>query len=479
MILKRYHLDCLSHMSYLVGDEATGRGIVVDPRRDIGDYLTDARTHGLTIEGVINTHFHADFVAGHLELAAETGAWIGMGAAAETDYAIRRLAHREHISLGSVDLEVLSTPGHTWESISVLVRERAHAVPTAVLTGDSLFIGGVGRPDPVGLGDGSTTKLARAMYHSVHEHLLRLPDAVLVMPAHGAGSACGKNLSTELRSTIGEQRCSNSSLQPMTEDAFVTMLTDGQPAAPPYFSVDAAFNRQDHRPLDQSRRIPAMPARQVRAALDNSIQILDARNADDFAAQHLQGTINVGFHGRFAETAGTVINIGKQVALITYPGQGQRAALRLARIGCDNTIGYLAVDRRGAFPQPLRDLVRVTPRVNGAELACLLADNAVTLIDVRNLAERAMGAIACAIPIPLAQLSARIHEVPTDKPIIMHCASGYRSSAAASLLRAHGFEHIRDFAGGYNHWIQQVAAAQSFASPHTEPDSHLRSIGIS
>ncbi|MET0996564.1 MAG: MBL fold metallo-hydrolase, partial [Mycobacterium sp.] len=258
MILQQYYIECLSHASYLIGDETTGRAVVVDPRRDITEYLTDAGRYGLAIEGVINTHFHADFVSGHLELVEATGAWIGFGAAAQTDYPIRRLADGEHISLGEVDLEILSTPGHTWESISVLVREHRGAEPVAVLTGDALFIGDVGRPDLVNLGDGSTTDLARAMYHSVHDKLLVLPDDVTVMPAHGAGSSCGKNLSAELTSTIGEQRATNPSVQPMTEHDFVELITHGQPAAPSYFTVDAAMNKRIHPLLDQTRTIPAL-----------------------------------------------------------------------------------------------------------------------------------------------------------------------------------------------------------------------------
>ena len=225
MILQQYYIECLSHASYLIGDETTGRAVVVDPRRDITEYLADAARYGLAIEGVINTHFHADFVSGHLELVEATGAWIGFGAAAQTDYPIRRLADGEHLSLGEVDLEILSTPGHTWESISVLVREHRGAAPVAVLTGDALFIGDVGRPDLVNLGDGSTTELARAMYHTVHDKLFALPDDVTVMPAHGAGSSCGKNLSAELTSTIGEQRATNPSVQPMTEHDFVELIT--------------------------------------------------------------------------------------------------------------------------------------------------------------------------------------------------------------------------------------------------------------
>ncbi|UUO01958.1 rhodanese-like domain-containing protein [Mycolicibacterium novocastrense] len=457
MILEQYYIECLSHASYLIGDESTGRAIVVDPRRDITEYLADARRHGLTIEGVINTHFHADFVSGHLELVDATGAWIGFEEAAETDYPIRRLADGEHISLGEVDLEILSTPGHTWESISVLVRERADAEPTAVLTGDSLFIGDVGRPDLVNIGDSSTSDLARAMFHTIHDKLMTLPDHVQVMPAHGAGSSCGKNLSTELTSTIGEQRVSNPSVQPMSEDDFVSMLTHGQPAAPAYFAVDAAMNKRVHPLLQQERTVPEMTPSQIRAALADGVRVVDARSVDDFAAGHLRGSVNVGFDGRFAETAGMVAEVGEPIALITYPGEEQQAALRLARIGSDNAIGYLNVGRDGRLPDELRDLVQIAPRTTISELDEMLAAGTVTLIDIRNPREREAGAIPGSIHIPLAQLRNRMSEVPTDKPIVLHCAGGWRSSVAASLLRANGFRHVSDLVGGYNAWIDAHA----------------------
>ena len=436
MILEQYYIECLSHASYLIGDETTGRAIVVDPRRDIDDYLSDAAKYGLTIEGVINTHFHADFVSGHLELVEATGAWIGFGESAQTDYPIRRLAHGEHISLGEVDLEILSTPGHTWESISVVVREHPGAVPKAVLTGDSLFIGDVGRPDLVNIGTSSTSDLARAMYHTIHDKLLKLPDDVTVMPAHGAGSSCGKNLSAELTSTIGEQRRTNPSVQPMSEDEFVELITHGQPAAPAYFSVDAAMNKRVHPLLDQSRKIPALSATQVRQALKDGVRVVDARSVDDFAAGHLRGSVNVGFDGRFAETGGMVADIGDKIALITYPGEEQDAALRLARVGSDNAIGYLTVDHDGVFPTELSDLVRTSPRVTPAEIDGLLAEDAVILIDIRNPGEVELGRIPGAVNIPLAQLRNRLDMLPTDKPIVVHCAGGWRSSVAASLLRA-------------------------------------------
>ncbi len=458
MILEQYYIECLSHASYLIGDESTGRAIVVDPRRDITEYLDDAAKHHLTIEGVINTHFHADFVSGHLELVDATGAWIGFGEAAETDYPIRRLRDGERISLGNVELEILSTPGHTWESISVLVREHADAVPSAVLTGDSLFIGDVGRPDLVNLGDGSTSDLARAMYRTVHEKLLTLPDEVTVMPAHGAGSSCGKNLSTELTSTIGEQRLTNPSVQPMSEDAFVALITEGQPAAPTYFSADAAMNKRIHPLLAQDHTIPELSPAQVKAELTAGTRVLDARSVDDFAAGHLRGSVNVGFDGRFAETGGMVAEVGERIVLITYPGEEQEAAVRLARIGSDNAIGYLAVTD-GMFPAELTELVRTAPRTSVEELDTLLAAGTVTLVDIRNPGERELGTIPGAVPIPLAQLRTRLGQVPTGKPIVVHCAGGWRSSVAASLLRAHGFDNVSDLTGGYNAWAESHVAA--------------------
>ena len=459
MILQQYYIECLSHASYLIGDETTGRAVVVDPRRDITEYLDDAARHGLTIEGVINTHFHADFVSGHLELVEATGAWIGFGAAAQTDYLIRRLSDREHLSLGTVDLEILSTPGHTWESISIVVREHVGADPVAVLTGDALFVGDVGRPDLVNLGDGSATDLARAMYHSIHDKLLALPDDVTVMPAHGAGSSCGKNLSAELTSTIGEQRCTNPSVQPMSEDDFVELITHGQPAAPVYFSMDAAMNKRVHPLLDETRRIPPMSAAQIRAALAAGVRVVDARSVDDFAAGHLRGSVNVGFDGRFAETGGMVAEVGENIALVTYPGDEQTAAMRLARIGSDNVIGYLTVGTEGAFPAELVDLVQPAPRVSVAELDGLMAENAVTVIDIRNPGERESGSIPGAVNIPLAHLRNQLAEVPSDKPIVVHCAGGWRSSVAASLMRADGFASVSDLVGGYNAWARAHAAA--------------------
>jgi len=453
MILEQYYIDCLSHASYLIGDESTGRAVVVDPRRDIAEYLDEAEARGLTIEAVINTHFHADFVSGHLELVEATGAWIGYGVGAETDYPVRLLADGETISLGEVELEIVATPGHTWESISVLVREHPGAVPAAVLTGDSLFIGDVGRPDLVNLGEGSAEDLARAMFRTVHDKLLTLPDEVTVMPAHGHGSSCGKNLSEELTSTIGEQRRTNYAAQPMSEDEFVRLVTDGQPAAPTYFAVNAGMNKAMRAIYASERDLPELTGAQLRAELEAGTRILDTRTIDDFAAGHLPGTVNVGFDGRFAETSGMVAEIGEPVALITYPGEEQMAALRMARIGSDNAIGFVNVRADGVFPDEVADLVTPTPQTTARELTALIDADAVTVVDIRNPGEREDGVIPGALAQPLAQLQVHIGDLPAGRPIVVYCAGGWRSSVAASLLRAEGRADVSDLVGGYQAWM--------------------------
>lgn len=460
MILEQFYLQCLSHASYLIGDEGTGRAIIVDPRRDVDEYLADARRRGLRIEGVINTHFHADFVSGHLELAAATGAWIGFGEAAKTDYPIRRLRHGERISLGAVEIEVLATPGHTWESISLLVRDGAE--PVAVLTGDSLFIGDVGRPDLANLGGTTNTALARAMYGTIHKTLLALPDEVRVMPAHGAGSSCGKNLSAALVSTIGEQRLTNPAVQPMTEDDFVALITSGQPAVPGYFSTDADLNRRVHALFDSARTVPALTDAELRDVLSGAdAVVIDTRAPEEFAVGHLAGSVNVGLGGRFAETCGMVAEIGDPIVAITNPGHEQEALLRLSRIGYDNVVGVYDTrsgESGSAFPASLSEFVEHTDRVTVAELADLLQQNSITLLDVRNLGERESGYIAGSLHIPLAELARRVSEVPDGRPVVVHCQSGWRSSVAASFLRAQGRSAATDLLGGYAAWSEVMAA---------------------
>ncbi|WP_193081425.1 MBL fold metallo-hydrolase [Brevibacterium aurantiacum] len=459
MIVKQYYLGCLSHGSYLIGDETSGQAVVVDPRRDIAEYLADAKANNLTIIGVINTHFHADFVAGHLELADATGAWIGYGRRAETEYEIRTLSHGDKISLGLVELEILETPGHTWESISILVREHSDdATPEAVLTGDALFIGDVGRPDLAAAVGADPDELARALYASIHDVLMTLPDDVRVLPAHGAGSACGKNLSDELESTIGAQRMMNLSVQPMSEDEFVAMVRSGQPAIPGYFATDAVLNRKNRDLLDSSGALNALSVSDLQDAASRGALILDTRSPEDFSQGHLAGSLNVGLDGRFAETAGMVVSAEDEIVIIADPGREQEAAMRLGRIGFDRVTGYLSTPAQ-AFAE-LGGIVQTGPRVD-VETFDQARTGDVTVVDVRNPGEVEDGAVPDSLRIPLAELVRRHEEIPAGRPILVHCAGGWRSSVGASVLRALGHANVKDLDGGYNAWAEANTPANA------------------
>ncbi|MFG2822440.1 rhodanese-like domain-containing protein [Kitasatospora sp. NPDC048365] len=454
MYFAQHYLDCLSQASYLIADETTGRAVVVDPRRDVDEYLADAEARGFTVEGVINTHFHADFLAGHLELAARTGAWIGYGRRAETEYPIRRLADGERISLGEVTLEILDTPGHTPESISILVRERAaDPVPYGVLTGDALFVGDVGRPDLLASVGVTADELGRMLYDSVQRRLMALPDAVRVFPAHGAGSACGKNLSAELSSTIGEQRRTNYACAPMDEDAFVAIVTAGQPAAPGYFGYDADLNRRERSLFDAgAARAGALAADEFLAARDGGAVLVDARDPQAFAAGHLRGALNVPADGRFAEQAGTVLDPAATLLVLAPEGREPETVTRLARIGFDRVAGY-AADAEAVL-RAAGGEVGPAPRVTVAELRSGLdrTEDRPVVVDVRGEGERALGRIEGSLHLPLAELPRRLAEIPADRPVVVHCAGGHRSSIAASLLRHHGRADVADLLGGYGAW---------------------------
>ncbi len=459
MYFAQHYLDCLSQASYLIGDTESGQAVVVDPRRDITDLLDDAAANGLRIVGVINTHFHADFLAGHLEVAKATGAWIGYGRAAETEYEIRHLSGGERISLGDVVLEIMETPGHTPESISVLVYSRADdEVPYGVLTGDALFIGDVGRPDLLASIGVTAEELGSMLYDSIQRKLMGLPDAVRVFPAHGAGSACGKNLSTERQSTIGEQRLFNYACQPMTEERFVALVTAGQPSAPEYFVYDAILNRKHRDLLDADREVPAMEPAAVRDAIAEGALVVDAREVPEFAGGHVAGSINVPADGRFAETAGMVLQPQDQVVLVTPSGGEQETAVRMARIGFDHVLGYLADPEESLVA--LEDMVGPASRLTPHQLDEVCSSDAPpVVIDVRNIGEREAGMIPGSLHIPLAELARRLGEVPTDRPVVTYCAGGWRSSVATSLLRQRGLSDVSDLLGGYAAWDATRAAA--------------------
>ncbi len=449
MIFQQYELGCLSLFSYLIGDETTGRAVVVDPQRDVSQYLADAQRLGLRIERVLETHFHADFLSGHLELAAATGAVISYGDEAHAEFPIDALAHGQRLTLGDVTFEVRHTPGHTPESISIVVWEHANdPQPWGVLTGDTLFIGDVGRPDLLTSVGWSADDLARRLYRSLHDQLLTLPDATRLYPAHGAGSACGKNLSTASQSTIGEQRRTNYALAAMTEDEFVEAVTQGQSVAPLYFAFAANSNRQARELLDDHRETPELDlARTLQHHADGAV-IIDGRPTEVFASGHLRGSINVGLDGRFAEYAGDILRPGQDVILVTEPGRENEARIRLARIGFDRVIGTLHNIERVLFENPA--VSEPAPRVTASEVqAWRRLSPDLQIIDVRNPNERTAGAIDGSINLPLPNLLDRIDELDPARPTLVYCAGGYRSAAAASLLRARGFTTVADIYGGY------------------------------
>ena len=454
MILTQHYLACLSHASYLIGDETTGRAVVVDPRRDIGVYLDEATHRSLQIECVIETHLHADFLSGHLELADRTGAVICYGQGAEVEFPVELLAEGQRLSLGEVTLEILATPGHTPESICVVVYEHPDdPAPYGVLTGDTLFVGDVGRPDLLASAgaDLSAEMLARRLYRSLHDKILMLPDDTRVFPAHGAGSACGKALSSETSSTVGEQRRVNYALQPMSEDTFVAAVTEGQPTRPHYFEFDARRNRQLHPLLEETGEPPLLDLGEVLALRTGGAVLVDAREPADFAAGHLTGAVNVGLQGRFAEWAGDVLSPDRDIVLVGDPTVALEAKVRLARVGYDRVVGQLR-DPAQVFANRA-DLIAASSRLNIEQLAELRGlEPTLQVIDVRSPAETAAGTLPEAREIPLAVLADSVAGLDPAASTLVYCASGYRSQVAASVLAEAGFTDVADLLGGYQAW---------------------------
>jgi glyoxylase-like metal-dependent hydrolase (beta-lactamase superfamily II)/rhodanese-related sulfurtransferase len=455
MIFKQFYLPCLAHASYLIGDEATGTAVVIDPQRDVDQYLAFAADHSLKIRHVFLTHLHADFVAGHLELRDCVGATIYLGAAAKAAYAFVPMKDGSVVEFGTVRLKTLETPGHTPESISVLVFDLSvsDAQPYAVLTGDTLFIGDVGRPDLRAALGWSATELGGMLFDSLHSKLLELPDASLVYPAHGAGSLCGKALSKETVSTLGEQRRTNYALQPMSKAEFIQVVTADQPDAPAYFTYDAVLNSQERPTLDQAlkREMQPLTPESVLELQASGAQILDTRDSVEFAAAHLKGSINIGLGGQYATWAGTVLAREHPIVIIADPGRENEAAVRLGRIGFDHVAGFLNDGMRSLADRP--DLTIKTERLSAPFAAELLASAQPPLvIDVRSQREREQKNIAGSMSVPLNHLAEKTDSLPKDRDILVYCAGGYRSSIGASLLQRAGFEKVSEIAGGIAAW---------------------------
>jgi hydroxyacylglutathione hydrolase len=454
VIFKQFYLPCLAHASYIIADDATGTAAVVDPQRDIEQYTAFASEHRIVIRHVILTHLHADFVAGHLELRDRVGATIYLGGKAKAAYPFTPLHDGDTLEFGGVRLKALETPGHTPESISIFVYDlnTSNSQPHAALTGDTLFIGDVGRPDLRAALGWSASELGGMLFDSLHTKLLVQPDQTLVYPAHGAGSLCGKALSKETVSTMGEQRRSNYALQPMSKEAFIQVVTADQPEAPPYFTYDAVLNSEERPTLEQTlARVSPLTLHELLALQRTGAQILDTRDPAEFGAAHLVGSINIGLAGQYATWAGTLLNREHPIVIIADPGRENESATRLGRIGFDHIAGYLQNGLRSLETRP--DLTAITERVSAPFAAELLdSSEPPVAIDVRTPIEREQKFINGSLSIPLGHLNEGASELPKNRPLLVYCAGGYRSSIAASFLQRFGFDSISELAGGIAAW---------------------------
>jgi hydroxyacylglutathione hydrolase len=454
MYFKQFYLACLAHASYLIGSE--GEAVVVDPQRDVDQYITEAAAQGLQIKYVIETHLHADFVSGHRELAARANAEIVFGAKAGATFPHRAVRDGDEIKIGKVVLRIMETPGHTPESISVLVTDhKVSDKPQKVLTGDTLFVGDVGRPDLAG-GQGFTPPMMAAMmYDTLHGKLLKLSDNVEVYPAHGAGSMCGRNMSQETSSTIGQQRKYNYALQPMSKDDFIRMMTSDLPDAPAYFPKDAEINRTGATALANVSRPPALDPQEVKTLATQGYVILDVRSAAEFGAGHLPRSINIGLAGQFAIWAGTLISMGSPIVVVAEPEEKvDEAVVRLARVGIETVKAYLA-GGVSAWRDAAMELAAV-PQITVQDLNNLFEEETnLQVIDVRRPREYESGHVPRALHAPLSHLKQTAATLPVqpDKPTAVICAGGYRSSAATSILEQHGFSNLLNVTGGTSAWI--------------------------
>jgi len=448
MYFEQFYLGCLAHASYMLGSE--GEAAIVDPQRDVEIYLKAADDQGLKIRHIFETHLHADFVSGHLELAAQTGAKIYIGAEAGATFPHVALHDGSEVSFGKLHITALETPGHTTEGICLVVTdEEKSPEPWAVLTGDTLFIGDVGRPD---LSKAFTPQqLAGKLYDSLHGKLMKLSDQVLVYPAHGAGSLCGRSMRAERSSTIGTERLTNYALQIKSREEFIRQLTENLPVRPEYFLEDAQINRAGAGALAALPELPPMSAPQVRELLQQGVFVLDVRPNADFAASHISGSVNIALSGQFASWAGTIMGLSARPVLVAdTPEQYAEARLRLARVGIEDQRGFLQ-DGIAAWKQAGFELAKL-PQMTADELSERRHGHHIQVLDVRREGEWQAGHIEGAAWFPLDNFRVSAPEIDPSVPVAVHCQSGYRSMIACSLLRRVGVENVINVIGGFDAW---------------------------
>ncbi len=451
MYFQQFYLTCLSHASYMLGSE--GVACVVDPQRDVSLYLEEARERGLIIQYIVETHLHADFVSGHRELAERTGAAIYLGARAGATFPHVGVKDGDEVRFGSVVLRFLETPGHTLESVSVLVADLDRsAAPFAVLTGDTLFIGDVGRPDLAK--DKTPQELAGILYDSLHQKLLTLADDVEVYPAHGAGSLCGKQMRPERQSTIGKERALNYALRPRTKEEFVRLLTAELPERPGYFALDAEINRTGAPAIDHLPPLAELTADEILARQGAGAIVLDTRPAVQFGAGHIPGAVNIALAGQYATWAATLLGLNRDIILVAEDeAQLEESRLRLARVGIERIIGRLqnGMAQWAMEEKPVDQISQISVEDLGRALE---ADpGSIQIVDVRRTPEWDDDHIPGAMLAPLQKLESILCDLDRDRLLAVHCKGGYRSSIACSLLRRAGFQHVVNVIGGFDAWL--------------------------
>ena len=450
VLVEHFFLGCLAHASYLVGSE--GIAAVIDPQRDVDIYLDAAKQKGLKIEHIIETHLHADFVSGHHELAQRTGARIYLGEGSGATFPHKAVKDGDSLQFGHCRFDFLATPGHTVESICIAMTDLGESPrPKALFTGDTLFVGDVGRPDLSA--EHTPQQLAAMLYHSLHDKLLKFPDETEIYPAHGAGSLCGRQMSSERSSTIGKERRTNYALQAGTCEDFIHLLTDGLPPRPEYFGRDVELNRQGAAALDQiPPPVPVRAPEVFRLQAEGAI-VLDTRPAMQFAVAHVPGSIHIGLSGQYASWAARILGLDKRIILVGEDADHLRESqMRLARVGIENVQAYLE-DGIGGWIASGYELDYI-PQISVQEFSDLLEKEKdhVAILDVREPGEVEAGAMENSVRIPLAQLPDRIAELDRGKLLVVHCKGGYRSSIATSILRRAGFRDIADLTGGFDAW---------------------------
>jgi hydroxyacylglutathione hydrolase len=454
LFIKQYVLECLSHASYLIVDEASGVAIVVDPERDVTEYIADATEASTTIQHIVLTHFHGDFVTSHLEFRDRFDSTIHIGSRGQAAYNVAPVHDGDSLEFDGVTLRFIETPGHTPESICVVVYDKTDApdTPYAVLTGETLMIGDVGRPDLVACGEQDPLALAEELYGSINGDLNRLPDETLVYSSHSPGSICGPHTNADMVSTMGIQRTFNYALQPMSKEAFVAMVTADQSPVPSYWGWDAQLARRNPPFLPRDVTLARVMPDGFAGLVQTGVQVLDGRDPVDFAGAHFKNSINVGLDGALAAQARTALDLDRPAYVVVYPGGEAEIVVRLAGVGMTHVVGFLSSGM--GFMEPWLDLVTRSQRVAVLNLVDQrLRANAPTVLDVRDASAWQAGHIDGAINVPLESLAERLDELPTDRALVLYCEAGFRAPVATSILQRAGIGSFAELIGGMQAWL--------------------------